>query len=105
MQGGYLQFGLDGADIHTNYLRPNQYNSLPVTGVKLLRMNVQYRCFRMLVRCTRVISFQEIEIGLQYVPKSIAHIPVPVPTSRTRWTFLLSIGEVNSLPSSVSWNK
>jgi hypothetical protein len=64
MQEGFLQVWLDGADIDTDYLRPNQYTSLPVTGVKMLRMNVQYLCFRMLVRCTRVISFQEIGIGL-----------------------------------------
>lgn len=37
--------------------------------------------------------------------KSIAQIPVPVPTSRTRWrVFSLGMSAVKSLPSKINWN-
>jgi hypothetical protein len=44
--------------------------------------------------------------AIQYVPKSIAQIPVPVPTSSTlcnTWSF--GIGAVNSFPLKVNKNK
>jgi hypothetical protein len=63
MQEGYLQVWLDGADIDTNYLRPNQYISLPVTGVKMLRM-YSTSASGCSSAVPRVISFQEIGIGL-----------------------------------------
>jgi hypothetical protein len=61
-----------------------------------------YLCFRMFIRCGQSTTRISYEAICECVPKSMAHIPVPVPRSSTRWIFWSSrIGEMYNFPPSV----
>ena len=73
-----------------------------------LLLNVDfYLRFGVVISCRSISkSFDRSSATLQYLPKSIAHMPVPVPTSSTRCNFWsLGIGAVYNLPPKVNENK